>query len=181
MHTQYIVIYSSAVDLHMIQWFYDLFQTLILNLLYVKMDRCVCLGSRPIMGGWNYAEEVFGDLSASPTPSVSMMLQSSAGCLATSQIMHWVRSVTSTTNYNIYKHGCQLHGNYYAGSRVFSTTTTARNPPIFADFNCGANANNLSECRYPSGLTSNVYSCSSRVIGVQCARKCSVHIIIYLR
>ena len=53
------------------------------------------------MGGWKYAEEVFGDLSASSTPSVSMMLQSSAGCLATSQIMHWVRSVTSTTNYDV--------------------------------------------------------------------------------
>ena len=62
-----------------------------------------------------------------------------------------------------------------AGNRVFSTSTTAQNPPIFADFNCGANANNLSDCSNPSGLTSRIiYSCTSGVVGVQCARKYSV-------
>lgn len=61
-----------------------------------------------------------------------------------------------------------------AGNRIFSTTTTAQNPPIFADFNCGANANNLSDCRNPSGLTSRIYSCTSGVVGVQCARRYSV-------
>jgi hypothetical protein len=60
-----------------------------------------------------------------------------------------------------------------AGTRVFSTTTTAQNPPLFADFNCGASANNLSDCTNPSGLTSNVHPCTSGVVGVQCTCKYS--------
>lgn len=64
---------------------------MILNLLYVKMDKYVCLGSLPIVGGWKYAEEVFGDLSATLTPLVTMMCQSSAECLDTSRITHWVQ------------------------------------------------------------------------------------------
>ena len=71
------------------------FQLAILILLYVKMDRFVCLESLPIVGGWKCAEEAFGDLSASHTPSESMILQSSVGCLDTSQTTHWVKSATS--------------------------------------------------------------------------------------
>ena len=58
----------------------------------MKMGKCVCLGRLLIVGGWKCAEEVFGDLSASYTPSVNMTLELSAGCLDTSQITHWVRS-----------------------------------------------------------------------------------------
>lgn len=72
------------------------------------------------------------------------------------------------------------------GNRIFSTTATAQNPPIFADFDCRANANNLSDCRNPSGITSSRYSCTSGVVGVQCARKysvcvqCSLDDLLYL-
>ena len=61
----------------------------------------------------------------------------------------------------------------FAGSRVFSTTSTAQNPPLFVDFNCGSNANDLSDCSNLSGLTTSIYSCTSNVVGVQCARKYS--------
>ena len=79
----------------------------------MKMDEYVCLGRLLFVGGWKCAEEVFGDLSASYTPSVSMMLELSAGCSDTSQITHWVRSATSMTLRKVSGHAFQMYNNYY--------------------------------------------------------------------
>ena len=101
----------------------------------MKMDKFVCPESIPIMGGWKCVEEVFGDLSASHTPSVSLMLQSSVGCLDTSQTTLWVRSATSITLCMVSEHAYIIMSTVIIVTNLISIRiNVCRKPDLFNNY-----------------------------------------------
>ena len=60
---------------------------------------------------------------------------------------------------------------HVAGSTVYVTQTTMRNPPLFVAFGCSAADTSLSDCSNPTGLGESIAVCGRAVIGVECIGK----------
>lgn len=69
--------------------------------------------------------------------------------------------------------------NYYyetIGSTLFTTNTSNKNAPMYADFDCSPMDATFVECGNPSGLETGIASCGLGIVGLQCVGKSNVYI-----